>query len=125
MTTAKITDKQRRALAALEAARRQGCSLVAYARQEGLSVREIYDALAALRRKGALAKASDEGRRQSGFVAVRVTPSLPASSSVRGLQPSTGVLCRIVQSGGVIECLQWPPPGWLAGVTAGSADAAS
>jgi DNA-binding IclR family transcriptional regulator len=125
MTTAKITDKQRRALEVLEAARRQGCSLVEYAQREGLVVREIYDALAALRRKGVLPRASDAGRQQSGFVAVRVASSPLARAAAPGLHPSTGVLCRIVQRDYVIECLQWPPPGWLAGLTAGSADAAS
>jgi hypothetical protein len=124
MTTAQITDKQRRALEALEAARRQGCSLVEYARRETLAVREIYAALAALRRKGVLPKATEEGRQQSGFVAVRVASS-PMARPAAGLNPSMGVLCRIVQHGCVIECLQWPPPLWLTGVTAGAADAAS
>ena len=121
MTTAKITEKQQRALEALEAAHRQGRSLVEHAQREGLLVREIYDALAALRRKGVLPKATTDGRQPSGFVAVRVAPATPSMRA----GGSADVLCRLVQPGWVIECLQWPPVQWLAALSAGAADAAS
>ncbi len=121
MKTAKgMTERQRRAIEALEGARRDGIPLSAYAKAHDLALRELYDAIAALRRKGVLAK--PVRKRASGrFVAVRVAErGLSAMSS-----PSSAPLCRIVQSGWVIECLQWPPPGWLAAVTVGSTDAAS
>ncbi len=124
MTTAAMTEKQRRALEAKEMARQQGCSLTEYAKGQGLVVREIYDALAALRRKGVLAKAAGEPK--SKFVSVRVAPV----STIAPVRPPgvSGVLCRIVHAGGyAIECLQWPEPGWVAALNAGagSTDAAS
>lgn len=124
MATAVMTDKQRCALEAMEAARLQGCSLTEYAKAQGLVVREIYDALAALRRKGALPKAAP--RTKSKFVSVRVAPAA-MSAAIRSPDASS-VLCRIVHAGGyAIECLQWPEPGWVAALNAGagSADAAS
>lgn len=51
-TTTAMTEKQRRAVEAMEAARSEGCTLTEYARAQGLVIREIYDALACLRRKG-------------------------------------------------------------------------
>jgi hypothetical protein len=125
MTTAAMTEKQRRALEAMEAARQQGCSLTQYAKAHGLAVREIYDAVAALRRKGVLSKPA--GRRKSKFVSVRVAPASSSLMLARSLAAS-GVLCRIVHASGyAIECLQWPEPGWLAALSSasGSTDAAS
>ncbi len=121
MTNGTMTDKQRRALEAMEAARSQGCSLTEYARTQGLEVRELYDALAALRRRGVLPKSDKKAH--SKFVAVRVTrpvsvPTAPQRSD------GSGVLCRIVQgSGCVIECLQWPPASWMAALSLGATDA--
>jgi predicted trehalose synthase len=121
-TAAEMTDKQRRALEAMEAARAQGCSLTGYARAHGLVIREIYDALAALRRKGALVKSTR--RSQSKFVSVRVAPT---ASVIPGARPAAtpGVLCRIAHAAGyAIECMQWPPPSWLSALSSGSTDAA-
>jgi hypothetical protein len=119
-TASEMTEKQRRAVEALEGARSEGVTLSEYAKGHGLALRELYDAIAALRRKGVLAK--PPAKRASGrFVTVRVAErAAPAMSST-----SSAPLCRIVQRGCVIECLQWPPPGWLAALTAGSSDAAS
>jgi hypothetical protein len=123
MTTV-MTEKQRRALEAMEAAGEQGCSLTQYAKAQGLAVREIYDALAALRRKGVLPK--PVGRPKSKFVSVRVaSTAMTAAARPPG---ALGVLCRIVHAPGfAIECLQWPEPRWVAALSAisGSADAAS
>ncbi len=126
MTTAAMTDKQRRALEAMQGAREQGCSLTEYAQARGLAVREIYDALAALRRKGELPKAKREAK--SRFVSVRVEPTSTAMIAVTRAPGVSGVLCRIVHTSGcVIECLQWPAPGWVAALSSasGSTDAAA
>lgn len=126
MTTAAITEKQRRALEAMEAAREQGCSLTEYARAHGLVIREVYDALAALRRKGVLPK--PPGRRKSKFVSVRVAPASTTTIAALRSPGASSVLCRIVHASGyAIECLQWPEPRWLAALStgAGSTDAAS
>ena len=123
MTTGAMTEKQRRALEAKEAARLQGCSLTEYAKAQGLVVREIYDALAALRRKGVLPKPA--GHSKSKFLSVRVAPAASSTMLARPLAAS-GVLCRIVHASGcAIECLQWPPPSWVASLSSGSTDAAS
>lgn len=53
-----MTEKQRLAVEALEGARREGHSLRAYAQSHGLAIQDLYNALAALRRKGLLAKPS-------------------------------------------------------------------
>lgn len=115
-----MTEKQRRAVEALEGARSEGVTLSEYAKGHGLALRELYDAIAALRRKGVLAK--PVRKRGSGtFVAVRVAERAPPAMSSMSSAP----VCRIVQRGCVIECLQWPPPSWLVALTPGSTDAAS
>ncbi len=116
-----MTEKQRRAIEAMEGARREGVALSEYAKAHGLAIRELYDGIAGLRRTGRLPK-SMKRKSRGRFVAVRVAsaPGSPMSSSW-----SAAALCRIVQRGCVIECLQWPPQSWLSGLTAGSSDAAS
>jgi hypothetical protein len=122
--TATMTDMQRRALEAMEAARSQGLSLTEYAREQGLVVRELYDALAALRRRGVLPKSGRKAR--SKFVAVRVAQPVSVAMPATQLSDGSGVLCRIVHARGhVIECTQWPPPSWVAALSSGSADAAA
>jgi predicted transcriptional regulator len=121
--TATMTDKQRRALEAMNAAREQGCSLTEYAQAHGLLVRELYDALAALRRKGVLPK----GRAaKSRFVSVRVAPAATTMAMPLAHSAASSVVCRVVTAGScAIECLQWPEPRWLAALSMGSTDAAS
>ena len=112
-----MTEKQRLAIEAMDGARSKGVSIGDYAKAHGLVIRELYDAIAGLRRKGLLAQAA-KGKRRSKFVAVRMAPEQ--------VVPSASVpVCRVVQPGRVIECLQWPPPNWLAALSPGSADAAS
>lgn len=120
-TATEMTEKQRRAVEAMESARNEGMSLSDYAKAHGLVIRELYDAIAGLRRKGLVTQAAKRKRR-SKFLAVRVAPeqALPIASTAMSL-----AVCRVVQSGCVIECLQWPPPNWLAALSAESADAAS
>jgi hypothetical protein len=123
MTTARMTDKQRRALEAMETARSQGLSLTEYARVQGLVVRELYDALAALRRRGVLPKSGRKAR--SKFVAVQVASPVAVASPGMQRSDGSGVLCRIVHvRGHVIECSQWPPPSWVAALSSESTDAA-
>ena len=124
--TVTMTDKQRQAVAAMEAARSEGCSLTKYARSNGLEVRRIFAILTALRRGGLLPKS--DRRRGSRFVAVRVQPTVPTSAATisSSVSPSANVVCRIVRgSGEAIECLQWPPPNWVTALSVGSTDAAA
>lgn len=122
--TATMTDKQRQAVAAMEAARSQGCSLTDYAKANGLDVQRIFAILTMLRRRGLLPAS---GRKQrSPFVAVRVQPTATSPTAIpSNLSAGLSVVCRIVpRHGEVIECLQWPPPHWMAALNAGSTDAA-
>ena len=123
MTTATFTEKQRQAIEAMEGARNEGVALSKYAEAHGLLIRELYDAIACLRRKGLLPKPTRKQKRE--FVAVRVVaPSEPARPLPS--KSTSGVLCRIVcPRGPMIECVQWPPPAWLATLTAGPTDAAT
>jgi hypothetical protein len=106
-----MTEKQKQATEALEAARREGTTLRAYAQSHGLIVQDLYNALADLRRKGLLEKSARRSR--SKFVAVRIEPEAKPVSGVARFT-GHGVVCRIVHSGGyLIECTQWPPSTWL------------
>jgi hypothetical protein len=118
-----LTEKQRTAMAAAEAARTAGLTLIAHCRSHGLNVREVYDAIAALRRSGALPKAARSRRRKGEFVSVRV---LKTQHPGPAMVPSgTGMVCRLVHAGGlVIECGEWPPAQWLLSLTSGLRDAA-
>jgi hypothetical protein len=112
-TVTRMTEKQRLAVEAMEGARSEGVSLSDYAKARGLVIRELYDAIAGLRRKGLLAQAAKRKKR-SQFVAVRVAPehALPMASTGMNIP-----VCRVVQPGRVIECLRWPPPNWLAALS--------
>lgn len=122
--TAMMTDKQRQAVAAMEAARSQGCSLTQYAQPNGLDVQRIYAILTMLRRRGLLPKS--ERQRRSAFVAVRVQPTLPSqTTSSTGSQEFNAVYRIVRRHGDVIECSQWPEPRRVVALSAGSTDAAS
>ena len=96
-----LTTLQRQAMEHMERARSQGLSLSDYAKVQGVSVRQIYDAASQLRRRGVLPSASCPT--PSPFMAVKL------------LAPSSRCVCRIVNGSGVmIECLEWPPARWLA-----------
>jgi hypothetical protein len=117
MSIATMTEKQRLALEALQSAKREGKTLTDYAKAHGLEIRELYDSLACLRRKGLLPTGVRKPR--SKFVAVRVAAE-PVSSR------TGGAVCRIVSRDGyVIECAQWPPGSWLASLARSAADAAT
>lgn len=119
-----LTEKQRTAMAAIEAAGAAGLTLSAYSKAQGLNVREVYDAIAALRRSGVLPPTDKPRPRKSAFVAVRVVntgSSLPATT----LPPRSGMVCRVIHASGlVLECGEWPPAAWLLSLTSGHRDAA-
>jgi hypothetical protein len=116
-----LTQKQREAVEALEGARRAGVSLSDYANAKGLELRPVYDAIAALRRRGALPPTDRPRKRNNRFVAVRVTSSPASMSAAR-----SGLVCRLLRSDGcAIECGEWPEPKWVAAVLAGRKDAAA
>jgi hypothetical protein len=116
-----LTQKQREAVEAMDGARRAGVSLSDYAKAKGLELRPVYDAIAALRRRGALPPADRPRKRKSRFVAVRVTSSPAPMAAVR-----SGLVCRLLRSDGcAIECGEWPEPKWVAAVLAGQKDAAA
>ena len=120
-----MTEKQRVAVDALEAARRAGVPLSDYARAKGLELRPVYDAIAALRRRGALAGSERPRERQSRFVAVRVTSSPPPVTEI-GRAPRSGSVCRLVcAQGWAIECGEWPAPSWVSALLSGRGDAAA
>jgi hypothetical protein len=113
-----MTQKQRVALEAREAAQREGKTLSDYAKERGLVIRELYDALACLRRNGALPRSGRKLR--SKFVAVRV------AAADAPPQLNAMAVCRIVsREGYVIECVQWPPASWLRSLARDAADAAT
>jgi hypothetical protein len=119
-----LTQKQRTAMAAAEAARTAGLTLSAYCIAQGLKVREVYDAIAALRRSGVLPRAEKSRRRKSEFVAVRVVKTQQPSPGMT--PPGAGMVCRLVHASGLlIECGEWPPAAWLLSLTSGLRDAAS
>jgi len=121
--TETLTEKQRVAMEALEGARRAGLPLSDYAKAKGLELRPVYDAIAALRRRGALPGTGRPRKRTSKFVAVRVTSSPAASEVARGSR--SGLVCRLVCAPGwAIECGEWPAPSWVSAVLAGREDAA-
>ena len=120
-----MTEKQRVAVEALEGSRRAGVPLSDYAKAKGLELRPVYDAIAALRRRGVLPGSHRPRKRKSRFVAVRVTSAPAAGSEIAGA-PRSGSVCRLVcAQGWAIECGEWPEPKWVAAVLAGRKDAAA
>ena len=124
--TETLTRRQQVAVEALQAARQAGMTLSDYAKAHGLEVRPVYDAIAALRRRGALPGTDRPRKRRSKsrFVAVRVTSSpTPVTQIARAVR--SGPVCRLVcAQGWAIECGEWPPPSWLSAVLPGRRDAA-
>lgn len=120
-----LTELQRRALAALQAARAAGVGLSAYARASGLNVRQVYDAVTGLRKRGLIPVTKRARRRSGAFVAVKVVDSRSRGPDVARL-PRAGMVCRLVHVAGfVIECGEWPPAPWLLSLASGQRDAAT
>lgn len=114
-----MSEKQRQAMMHWEQARAAGVKLSQHLRSQGVELRPVYDALAALRRKGVLACFSARSKRAaSPFVSVRVAPAAAL--------PRPAVLCRVTIGGAaLIECGEWPPAEWLLSVLGLRADAAA
>ncbi len=122
--TETLTEKQRVAMEALEGARRAAVPLSDYAKAKGLELRPVYDAIAALRRRGALPGTDRPRKRKSKFVAVQLRNS-PIPIAEVGPAERRGIVCRLVCAPGwAIECGEWPPPSWVSAVLAGRGDAA-
>jgi hypothetical protein len=122
-----MTEKQRVAVEAMEGAQRAGVPLSDYAKAKGLELRPVYDAIAALRRRGALPRTERprQRKRKSGFVAVRVTSSSIAAPRAAPVKRD-GMVCRLVRPDGcAIECGEWPEPKWVAAVLTRARDVAA
>ena len=125
--TEALTEKQRVAMETLEGAQRAGMPLSEYARSQGLELRPVYDAIAALRRRGALPKPERTGKRRakSDFVAIRVSDRAAAAREVAHVVGDE-IVCRLARvDGWTIECRQWPQPQWVAALLSGEKDAAA
>src|SRR2546421_13001146 len=106
--TETLTRRQQVAVEALQATRQAGMTLSDYAKTHGLEVRPVYDAIAALRRRGALPGTDQPRKRKSKFVAVRVTSS---SAPVTEGAPAwrSGLACRVGGAQGwAIGGGEWP-----------------
>jgi hypothetical protein len=126
MYKVELTARQRRTLECVEGARTAGMTLSAYAQSRGLPVREVYDALGPLRKKGLLPAAHAT---KSAFMAVRVVRGRRAQGAAvaPASAPSSAprLVCRIVHGAGLmVECAEWPPTAWLIDLSSGRADAA-
>ena len=105
MTMAKLTEKQRRGMDAFEAAHKAGVPLSEYAKSQGLDARELYDAIARLRKRRVLPATERPHRDRRAFVAVKVVGSGPRNMDVARAGPRGGMVCRLVHAGSfVIEC---------------------
>jgi hypothetical protein len=96
MTTAMFTEKQRQAVEAMEGARSEGVALSRYAKAHGLIIRELYDAIACLRRKGLLPKPMRKAKGK--FVEVRV---LAPGEPVQAVLPDPQAGCCAGSCAGV------------------------
>ena len=102
MDEGQVSELQRQTLAHVQRAQADGVSLSAYARAQGIEVRQMYDAMVQLRKRGLLPKSSSKARRK--FVTVKIAVPMGRAAAV----------CRVLMSAGVtIECAQWPPRSWL------------
>ena len=110
----KLTDLQSRAMECLEAARRGGVTLSDEVRRRGLKLRQVYDALVPLRRRG-VAKALPSGRGRPkrsaalGFARVQLRESAPVTAM-------PGLRLRLLLSGGRSAELELQGTDQLAGI---------
>ncbi len=110
-----LTDLQSQALQCLEAARRGGGTLSEEARRRGLKLRQVYDALVPLRRRG-LAKALPGSRGRTKriaslrFARVRVAESAVLRATAASLR------LRLLLAGGRCAELELQDADQLAGI---------
>jgi hypothetical protein len=118
-----LTALQRRALECVRGAGAKGVNLSAYCRSRGVAVRQVYDALIPLRRRGLLpAKLPLKLARSP-----KSSGSADAFMTVQIASPAVPVVALVKLPGGIlIECRAWPPRAWLESLGAAeSADAAA
>lgn len=105
-----LTALQRQALGCVRAAKANGVNLSAYCCSRGVPVRQVYDALIPLRRRGLLpakrlrvsARNLKSSTSSSAFMALQITPL------------AVPVVAQVKLAGGIsIECRMWPPRAWL------------
>ena len=114
-----LTEKQRAAMDALQAARAAGVGLSAYARANGLNVRQLHDSVTGLRKRGLVPATERPHRSKGAFVAVKVVSSSAQTPDV-ARSARGGMVCRLVHAAGfVIECGEWPPAAWLLSLSSG------
>jgi hypothetical protein len=103
-----LTALQRQAFECVQGAQAKGVNLSAYCHARGVSVRQVYDALIPLRRRGLLpGRTARSGVRAAKSAAARFV-------TVQIAPPVAPIACRVIMPGGIlIECTQWPPRAWL------------
>ena len=122
--TRELTQKEKQAVEALQGARREGCSLRAYAKRHKLTIQILYNTIARLRKQGLLAQPA--GNRPGKSVAVRGEAHRMKPRAREEKVSRESVVCRIVHPRGyLIECTQWPPLDWLESLSGNSTRAAA
>ena len=97
--SSELTALQRRALECVRGAQEREMTLSAYCRRRRIAVRQVYDALVGLRRRGVAEAAVGRKRTRSKFVAVEISPAPPPPL------PARTAVCRVVLAGGIsVEC---------------------
>jgi len=105
--TVELSERQRYWVEHLRAAETQQVSLAAYAREQGLGLKQLYGAKSWLVKLGKWPRNEvHTAASVSGFVAVRI----PAKSS-----SNISSVCCVLRhvSGWSLECEQWPTASWL------------
>jgi hypothetical protein len=112
----RVTQREKELLAHVRQAQARKLSLAEYCRTQGLNVQCFYNLRYRLRGRSEARRrvvSSRSGSPADRFVAVHVSPTVPAAVAA----------CRLQMKGWVIECASLPPPTWLAGLMTGDANA--
>jgi hypothetical protein len=84
-----LTETQRVAVEAMDAAKEEGMAQSVYARGKGLELQPVHDAIATLRRRRALPGSDRPRKRKTRFLAIRVTSSpVPVTEIAQGHGPA-------------------------------------
>jgi hypothetical protein len=118
--TAKVTDKQRRAMEHVERARSEGRPLSDYGSCAWCFCARDLRRDGGVKAQGCITTSKPSS--QSAFAAVRVKPAV--QSVALPATPSGALICRQRIGAAVIECAQWPPAAWVTALVTGQADAA-
>jgi hypothetical protein len=120
--TTRMTPSLQGWLKHLRNAERQGAALTEYARSAGVKVGSLYEAKRRLVRLGVLGQvAAASGRPATKGEFLPVVVERPRSAPAAAA--TSGAVCRLrTPSGWVIECADWPPAIWMAGLMSGGCD---